>query len=172
MARRYGIAGRYLFNVGGLDARKNLPALVEAFARALPHLNEPAQLVIAGAPHTANPIVYPPLAPVIARCGVERQVVLTGFVSPADKLALYQGADLYVTPSLHEGFGLTVLEAMACGVPVVAANRTSLPEVVGDAGLLVEPAPEPLAAAIVGLMNDPARRAELRDPRSRPRRDV
>jgi len=162
IASRYGIDGRYLFNVGGLDARKNLPVLLEAFARALPDLDQPVQLVIAGAAHTANPHVFQPLAPVIERLGLRRQVVLTGFVPATEKLALHQSASLYVTPSLYEGFGLTPLEAMACGVPVIAAQRTSLPEVVGEAGLLVEPEPEPFAAAIVEVLNDPTRAADLR----------
>jgi len=159
--RRLGVRERYIFNVGGLDARKNLPVLLEAFARALPRLQEPAQLVIAGAPHSANPTVFPPLSPVVERLGLTGKVLLPGRVSEADKLALYQAADLYVTPSLYEGFGLTALEAMACGVPTIAANRASLPEVVGDAGLLVEPEPDALAAAMVSLLADPARRADL-----------
>ena len=162
-ARRFGVRGRYVFNVGGLDVRKNVPTLLVAFARALPRLHEPVQLVIGGAAHSANPTVFPPLAPVVARLGLENVVVFTGFLTEAEKIALYQGADLYVTPSLYEGFGLSALEAMACGAPVIAANRTSLPEVVGDAGVLVEPEPEPVAAAMVDLLNDPVRRAELRE---------
>jgi glycosyltransferase involved in cell wall biosynthesis len=151
---RYGIRNRYVFNVGGLDVRKNLPALLAAFALALPHLGEPAQLVIAGAAHSANPAVFPPLQPVVDRLGLGDRIRQIGRVSEADKLALHQGAALYVTPSLYEGFGLTPLEAMACGIPTLAANRTSLPEVVGDGGLLVEPKPEALAAAIVSVLND------------------
>ncbi len=162
IARRYGIRGRYLFNVGGLDARKNLPVLLEAFARSLPHLTAPVQLVIAGAAHTGNPHVFPPLAPVIDRLGLGEYVVMTGFVSATEKLALHQAASVYVTPSLYEGFGLTPLEAMACGIPVIAANRTSLPEVVGDAGLLIEPEPATFAAAMTGVLNDPGAAIELR----------
>ncbi len=161
LADRYGIRGRYLFNVGGLDIRKNLPLLLDAFARTLPHATEPVQLVIAGAAHTGNPHVFPPLGPVIDRLGLREHLVMTGFVSAADKLALHQGASLYVTPSLYEGFGLTPLEAMACGVPVIAANRTSLPEVVGDAGMLVEPESGALAAAMTWLLNDPSRAENL-----------
>lgn len=163
VAARHGIRGRYVFNVGGLDVRKNLPVLLEAFALALPRLNEPAQLVIAGAPHTSNSAIFPPLAPVVERLGLTGQVVLTGFVSDGDKLALYQGAALYVTPSLYEGFGLSALEAMACGVPTIASNRTSLPEVVGDGGLLVEPEPDALAASMVEVLNTPALAADLRE---------
>ncbi len=160
---QFGIRGRYIFNVGGLDARKNLPALLEAFARALPHLEEPTQLVIAGAAHTANPRIFPPLHPIIERLGLSDAVILTGRVTEEEKIALYQGASLYVTPSLYEGFGLTALEAMACGVPTIAANRTSLPEVVGSGGILVEPEPEALAAAILSVLNHPERAAALRE---------
>ena len=80
--------------------------------------------------------------------------MLTGRISEDDKLALMQGAAVYVTPSLYEGFGLSVLEAMGCGVPVIAANRTSFPEIVGDAGLLVEPRIEPLATAMRSVLTD------------------
>jgi glycosyltransferase involved in cell wall biosynthesis len=162
IARSLAIPGRYVFNVGGLDARKNLPVLLDAFARALPRLTEPAWLVIAGAAHTGNPNVYPPLAPVIERFGLADRVILPGFVTSAQKIALYQGAALYATPSLYEGFGLTPLEAMACGAPTIAANRTSLPEVVGDGGLLVEPEPAAFAAAMTDVLNDPGRVADLR----------
>jgi glycosyltransferase involved in cell wall biosynthesis len=157
-----GVTGRYIFNVGGLDVRKNVPLLLEAFALARPRLTERVQLVIAGAAHSDNPAVFPPLEPVIHRLGIESDVVLTGRVSEADKIALYQGADLYVTPSCYEGFGLTALEAMACGVPTIAANRTSFPEVVGDGGLLVEPDAEAIAALMEYVLSNPAASANLR----------
>jgi glycosyltransferase involved in cell wall biosynthesis len=157
-----GVTGRYIFNVGGLDVRKNVPLLLEAFALARPRLTERVQLVIAGAAHSDNPAVFPPLEPFIERLGVEADVVLTGRVSDADKIALYQAADLYVTPSCYEGFGLTPLEAMACGVPTIAANRTSFPEVVGDGGLLVEPDAEAIAALMEYVLTNPAASANLR----------
>lgn len=159
---RFGIGERYVFNVGGLDARKNLPLLVEAFAQLIPNLGEPVELVIAGAAHTDNPAVYPPLQPVVDRLGVNHRVRLIGRVSEDDKLALYRGASLYVTPSRYEGFGLTALEAMSCGVPTIAANRTSLPEVVGDGGLLVEPTVEALATAMRSVLTDPEMARRLR----------
>ena len=136
--RHLGVTGRYVFNIGGLDARKNLPTLLDAFAMLRARLEEPIQLVIGGAPHTGNSAVFPSLAPHIERLGLGSSVVLPGRLSESDKLTLHQAADLYVTPSLAEGFGLTALEAMACGAPVIVANRTSLPEVIGDGGLHVE----------------------------------
>jgi len=159
---RWGIADRYIFNVGGLDVRKNVPLLLCAFARLRSRLPERVQLVIAGAPHSDNPSVFPPLEPVVRRLGIERDVVFTGRVSEADKLALYQAADLYVTPSYYEGFGLTALEAMACGVPTIAANRTSFPEVIGDGGLLVEVDDEALVAAMELVFVNPAVANDLR----------
>jgi glycosyltransferase involved in cell wall biosynthesis len=162
VARRLGAMHRYVFNVGGFDARKNLPVLLEAFARLRNHLDEPLQLVIAGAPHSDNPTIYPALGPVIDRLGIDSAVIFPGRISEDEKLALYQGAALYATPSLYEGFGLTALEAMACGVPIVAANRTSLPEVVGDGGVLVEPDAEAFAVAMLRILTDDAYAANLR----------
>ena len=161
VAEKWGLTGRYLFNIGGFDRRKNLPLLIEAFAAALPSLDDDVRLVIAGAPHTGNERVFPPLEPVIREHGVEGRVVLTGRVTDEERLALYQAAHVYITPSEYEGFGLTPLEAMACGVPAIVANRTSLPEVVGDAGLCVEPTVEELLRAIVFLMTDDARHEAL-----------
>lgn len=151
---RWGISGPYLFNIGGFDRRKNLPLTIEAFAAALPQLPEQAKLVIAGAPHSGNEHIFPPLHPVIVRLGLQNRVVLTGRVSDDERRALYQAATGYVTASEYEGFGLTPLEAMACGVPAIVANRTSLPEVVGDAGLIVEPTVSELAGAMVTLLTD------------------
>jgi glycosyltransferase involved in cell wall biosynthesis len=152
---RFGIRGPYVFNIGGVDVRKNLSALLRAFHELLPDIPESIQLVIGGAPHSGNPTVFPPLEPVIRELGMESRVVLTGRIPEEDKIALMQGASVYVTPSLYEGFGLSVLEAMGCGVPVIAANRTSLPEIVGDAGVLVEPRVEPLAVAMRSVLTDP-----------------
>lgn len=159
---RYGIGERYVFNVGGLDVRKNLATLIEAFAAVAGKTEDPTDLVIAGAAHSGNPNVFPPLAPVVERFGLTGRVHLVGRVTEAEKLSLYRGAALYVTPSLYEGFGLTALEAMACGVPTIATRRTSLPEVVGEGGLLVEPEAGPLAAAMLGVLGDPDLAADLR----------
>lgn len=161
--RHLGVTGRYVFNIAGLDARKNLPMLLEAFAMLKARISEPIQLVIGGAAHSGNQSVFPPLEPAIKRLGIESSVVLTGRVSDADKLALYQAADLYVTPSLAEGFGLTALEAMACGVPVIVANRTSLPEVIRDGGLHAEPNLASLASLMRLVLSNPGAAADLRE---------
>ncbi len=159
---RFGITGRYIFNVGGLDIRKNVATLIESFALVRAQSVEPIQLVIAGSRHSDNPVVFPDPMPVVERFGLHNAVIFTGRVNERDKLGLYQSADLYVTPSLHEGFGLTALEAMACGVPTIAANRTSFPEVVGDGGLLIEPEAGALAKAMMTVLTDDALAADLR----------
>ncbi len=160
---RFSLPGPVIFNVGGLDARKNLAVLVEAFARALPQLNPDTRLVIAGRAHSGNERLYPSLEPVIRVWGVRDQVILTGAISEEEKLGLYRLADLYIFPSLYEGFGLSPLEAMACGTPVIASNRSSLPEVVGNGGLLVDPTPAKLAAAMIPVLTD----QDLRDDMAR-----
>jgi mannosyltransferase len=117
------------------------------------------QLVIAGSAHSGNPVVFPPLEPEIRRLGLEDLVVLPGRVSEEDKIALYQAADLYVTPSLYEGFGLTALEAMASGVPVVAADVGAFSElIVEDETGVVTPVGDSaaLADAAGRYLADPA----------------
>lgn len=154
VAGKWGLTGPYLFNIGGYDRRKNLPLTIQAFAAALPQLPEDAKLVIGGAPHSDNEHIFPPLMPIIRDHGLEDRVILTGRITDDDRRALYQAATAYITASEYEGFGLTPLEAMACGVPAIVANRTSLPEVVGDAGLIVEPTVDEFAAAMVTLLTN------------------
>ncbi len=161
VSQRFGIDGDYVFNIAGFDRRKNLSVLIEAFARVLPRIDWPLSLVIGGAPHSGNQHVFPDLRPLVARLGLETRVVFTGKVSDEERRALYQAASVYATPSLYEGFGLTPLEAMACGVPVVVADRTSLPEVVADAGLAVAPTAEAFAEALVTILADSSLRARL-----------
>ncbi len=158
---RYGLDGPIIFNVGGLDSRKNVGLLVEAFSRALPDLDLNTRLVIGGQAHTGNSALNPPLEPIIRKFGLEGKVTLTGRIDEKEKLLFYQISALYAYPSLYEGFGLTPVEAMACGLPVVAANRASLPEVVGSGGLLLEPTPERFAAAMTSVLRDDLVRRDL-----------
>lgn len=136
---RYGLTGRYVFYLGGLDARKNVPQLVRAFSHLYKQLGDPGlQLLISGNPDKQNGSLFPDPRPVGADLGTNGQIIYR-FVEDEDKAALYSGASVFVFPSLYEGFGLDPLEAMSCGAPVVCSNRTSLPEVVGDAALNVDP---------------------------------
>jgi glycosyltransferase involved in cell wall biosynthesis len=145
------LSGPYILHTGGFDVRKNLAVLLQAFKRALRELGADWRLVLVGAPHSGNLTVYPPVRPLIEKLQLQDQVVLTGRVSDREKHALYQHAAIAVSPSKSEGFGLPILEAMAHGIPVVASNLTSHPEVAGDAALLVEPTEDAIAEAFVRL---------------------
>lgn len=154
--RQYGIQGDYFLSVGTLQPRKNLARLVEAFV-SLPVKND-VNLVLAGKPGWLSGGVMGKLP-----ASKESRVILTGYVPEEDLPALYSGAVALVFPSLYEGFGLPALEAMACGLPVIAANSSSLPEVVGEAGLLVDPLDvRAWARAMAQVLADPALRVALR----------
>lgn len=158
---RLGIRRPFVLNVGGYDVRKRLSALVRGFARALPSLPADCTLVIAGRPHTGNARLYPSLDRLIDDLGLRDRVVQPGFVSESDKINLYRACSVFAFTSGYEGFGLNPLEAMACGAPVICSNRTSLPEVVGNAGLLIDPEPEAVGRALVTVFDDPSLRADL-----------
>jgi glycosyltransferase involved in cell wall biosynthesis len=156
---RYGIAGRYLLYVGTLQPRKNLARVIEAFARAAagPAFSD-LLLVLAG----KKGWLYDDLFAQVERLGLPGRVIFPGYVDDADLPALLSGALAFVFPSLHEGFGIPVLEAGACGVPVITSNTSSLPEVAGDAALLVDPHDvDAIAEAMNRLVTDEALRAEL-----------
>src|SRR5258706_6721658 len=145
--RRYGIAGEhkvrpYVLYVGTVQPRKNLVRLIEAFAQTVqmtdPNLQSAIcnlQLVIAGKRGWLTDTIERRAA----ELGVAERVRFTGYVADEDLPALLSGALAFVLPSLYEGFGMPVLEAMACGAPVLASNTSALPEVAGDAALLVDP---------------------------------
>lgn len=130
-----GIRLPYVLAVGNLQPRKNLARLVESFVRLKQESPIPHQLVLAGKAQWKQSDLYE----AIRRSGVEKDVLATGYITDDALVSLYNAADVFVYPSLYEGFGLPVLEAMACGVPVVASQTTSIPEVAGDAALLVDP---------------------------------
>lgn len=155
---RYGIAEPYLLAVGNFLPHKNLARLVEAYA-ALPGTEiARVRLVLAGTPRGHGP-ARPVTRDALARPGV----ILPGFIAPEDLPLLYAGATALVCPSLVEGFGLPVLEAMACGTPVVCARAGALPEVAGDAALYVDPAAvSDIAAALRRILQDADLRVTLR----------
>jgi len=154
---RWPDAGYVLF-IGTLEPRKNLGGLISAYERLVSRNPAIPPLVIAG---RATPAAQPILA-ALRRAPLAGMVDYRGYVPDAERRALYEGAALVVIPSLTEGFGLPALEAMSLGVPIVAANRGALPEIVGDAGLLVDPADtEALAAAIEALATDRPRAEAL-----------
>ncbi|MBI4607400.1 MAG: glycosyltransferase family 4 protein [Candidatus Rokubacteria bacterium] len=157
LRRRLGL-GRYILYVGNLLPHKNLARLIAAFSRlgaSIPH-----RLVIAG---RKDPRYFPGLSAVAERLGIGQRVVFLDYMDDQELPALYAGADVFVFPSLYEGFGLPPLEAMACGTPVVTSNVSALPEVVGNAALLVDPLDvEALAQALAEVLENPARHDRLR----------
>ena len=124
----------YVLCVAGTDPTKNVKNLMEAFSMLPLEIRSQHHLVLVGDVNRSN--VLQQLA---KELGLSEQIVLTGLVPESQLIALYQQASLFVFPSLYEGFGLPVLEAMACGCPVITSNTSSLPEVVGKAGILVNP---------------------------------
>lgn len=148
---KFHIEGPYILYVGNLEPRKNLVRLLEAFARIKTRAGIPHRLVLAGGRGWNNEDFDRALAANPCR----GEVILTGYVTTAEKNALYQGADAFVFPSLYEGFGIPPLEAMHWGCPVVAANAASLPEVVGDAAALVDPLdPAAIADGLLRVLED------------------
>jgi glycosyltransferase involved in cell wall biosynthesis len=158
---RYGLSEDYFLYVGTLHPRKNLVRLVQAFADLPAELKAKRpdlQLVLAG----QKGWLYDEIFARVRRLGLEDRVVLTGYVPDDELPVLLGGALAFVFPSLYEGFGLPVLEAMACGTPVVCANTSSLPEVAGDAALLVDPlVVSDMTAALVRVLTDGGLRRAL-----------
>jgi glycosyltransferase involved in cell wall biosynthesis len=158
VAARYGLTLPYILTVGNLQARKNLPALLAAF-RTLDPSTVPHRLAIVGQPMWNDA----GFGDMINRSGLGQRVVRTGYVNDSDLPAIYSAADFLVFPSLHEGFGLPIIEAMASGTPVITSNAASLPEVAGDAALTVDATDvRVLASAIERVASDPALRQTLR----------
>ena len=141
VCRKYNLRrGKYILHVGTLEPRKNLGFLVNVFGKLTEVEGcQDLSLAITG----KKGWYYEGLFKEVRRLGLRKKVVFTGYVDEADKPALYQGAKIFAFPSLYEGFGLPLLEAMASGVPVVSSNTSSMPEVVGDAGILLSPNDEP-----------------------------
>jgi glycosyltransferase involved in cell wall biosynthesis len=155
---RLNIQAPYILCVGNVEPRKNLMRVIEAFA-TLRREGRPHTLVLVG---KAGALAAPVIA-ALEQSGVADAVRLTGFVAEDDLAALYTGAAAFVYPSLYEGFGIPPLEAMACGCPVITSNSSSLPEVVGDAALQVDPLDlHAITAALARLLDDPGLGDDLR----------
>jgi len=148
---RYGIPAPYVISVGTLQPRKNLTGLLDAFVGLLGQGRD-LHLAIAG----KKGWLYEPLFARVRELGLEQRVHFVGYVPQQDLPALLSGARLFVLPSLYEGFGLPILEAMACGTPVVCSAVASLPEVAGDAAILVDPHDTAqLAQGMARVLDDP-----------------
>ena len=151
----YGLPGDYVLYVGTIDRRKDYRTLLGAMGQ----LGEDTVLVIAGTV-IAGRTDFPET---VARLGLDRRVRMLGYVPDRDLPGLYRGASVFVYPSFYEGFGFPVLEAMACGTPVITYRTTSLPEVAGDAAILLDPPVplETLASTITRVMRDADLRRSL-----------
>jgi glycosyltransferase involved in cell wall biosynthesis len=160
IAARYNLRPGYLLCVGTLEPRKNLPGLLRAYRLLLDEQVTDAPLVVVG----GRGWLYQPIFECIQELGLRGQVHLLHNVPDTDLPALYNAAILLTTPSFYEGFGLPALEAMACGTPVVVSDRSSLPEVVGEAGLLVNPEEiEEIAGALARVITDETLRNRMRE---------
>jgi len=155
--RRYAFPDTpLLLHVGHTQPRKNLEGLLHALALLRRRNAEVVVFQVGGTP-------TPRQAALIESLGLQEAIRFLGSVADSELVALYNLADVFIFPSFYEGFGLPPLEAMACGTPVVVSNAASLPEVVGDAGLLVDPhEPESIAEAVGQVLQDPELAEELR----------
>lgn len=155
---RHDIGGPYILSLGTLQPRKNYVRLIEAFRILKDTSDIPHRLVIGGGPGW----LYEPIYETIETLGLQDEVRMLGYVDEGDLPALYTGADVFCFPTLYEGFGIPVLEAMACGTPVVASNTSSLPEAAGDAALLMSPTDtEAMAEALGRVITDTDLREHL-----------
>ncbi len=156
--RRHGLPERFILFVGTIEPRKNLPTLFEAYARIAASTDVP--LIIGG----GKGWLYDPIFAKAESLALGDRLRFVGYIDEAEKPLWLAAATVFTYPSLFEGFGIPPLEAMACGTPVVVSDSSSLPEVVGDAGLIVPTTDaEALGAALLRLLQDRELHAELRE---------
>ena len=157
LARRFGIPGPFVLATGTREPQKNLVTLIRAFERLQLKNPELTLVVVGERPDSGSPIEA-------ALNGSTARIVRAGFVTDEELVRLYGAAECFAFPSLYEGFGFPPIEAMACGTPVICGDRASLPEIVGDAALLVDPGDaELLAEALESVITSPQRAGELRE---------
>ena len=157
--QKYNLPEQFILFVGLIEPRKNVGLLIEAFAKVIQNLNIKSHLVIAGRWGWESKSILE----LVKQLNFEEKVHFPGYIEQDDLPALYSLAELFVYPSLYEGFGLPVLEAMACGTPVITTNTSSMPEFVGDSGVLVQPGNlDALVLAMQDLLGNPDLRNALK----------
>lgn len=158
---KFGLPEGFVFTVGAIHTRRNLERLIEALSLARDDTGKEVFLLIVGTPAEFSPPVD--IRGTAARCGLSGRVLHVDYVSEEDLLLLYNACGLFAYPSIYEGFGLPVIEAMACGAPVACSNVTSIPEVAGDAALYFDPEKtEEIAEALSLVLSDVAVASRLR----------
>ncbi|WP_040213574.1 glycosyltransferase family 4 protein [Clostridium polynesiense] len=157
--KKFNIDSKYILSVCSLEPRKNIPKLLESYYHLLfKYKNHGAKLVLVGRKAWGNNLINE----VIEKFGLEKDVIITDYVSDRDLINLYNGASCFIYPSLYEGFGLPILEAMACGIPVITSNNSSIPEVAADAAILINPNAEmEIAEAINKVLEDSNLRKDM-----------
>lgn len=157
---KFGISGDYLLYLGTLEPRKNISGLIDAYKLLCDKQPDSPKLVIAG----GKGWLYDSIFERVKEYGLEDRVIFTGYVSDAEAPLLMSGAKVFCFPSFYEGFGMPPLEAMACGTPAIVSDRSSLPEVVGDAALIVDPDDaQQMAETLQRVLNDDVLRNNLID---------
>ena len=154
---KYALGQNYILFLSTLKPSKNIEGLIEAYA-SISNNRRDIRLIIAG----KKGWLYGPIFEKIKLLNLEKEVIFTDYVAEEDLPYFYNLADVFVLASLYEGFGLPIIEAMACGCPVVTSNKSSMPEIAGDAALLVDALKiEEIAAAIERIITEPELRATL-----------
>lgn len=163
--RKYALPEKFLLYLGGFDQRKNVQVIIEAFSLLSEFYQDGWRLVLGGLLLGRDSTFFPHPTRIAQEVGLPEDAIrYIGWVVEADKPALYSSAAAFLFPSLYEGFGLPPLEAMACGTPVISSDASSLPEIVGDAGLQVGPgSPLAWAESIRAVLTDENRRNEMRE---------
>jgi glycosyltransferase involved in cell wall biosynthesis len=155
---KFGFEGDYILTLGALDPRKNTELVIRKFIELKNESNLNQILLVVGVSNWKQTGFYN----IVRESGFEKDIIFADFVSEDELVLLYNGASVFLYPSLYEGFGMPLLEAMACGTPVITSNVTSMPEIAGDAAFLINPNNgEELKAAVLKLLNDGNLRNDL-----------
>lgn len=158
--QRYGIDKKYILYLGTLEPRKNIETLITAYWKLKTAMPDAPKLVLAG----KKGWLYDSIFETVNDYGLKKEVIFTGYVDEADVPLLLAGASIFVFPSLYEGFGIPPLEAMACATPVITSNVSSLPEVVGEAGITIPPLDvDQLVLAMIRLLTDKKFREQMQN---------